>query len=310
MTTIDADTVVFPRTPTIPPAPGFHPGLAETDHHRWAAWSKTTLLIAGEWNNLSGRAEPAPFKSPRHLWAYLQGKPEEPSDSMRIGAAQHCLLLENHRFLKTYHVLRHEINKRTNDGKAEWAALTAAHGADRIITADEWEDMQGMARGAAENTLARDLLGAVGQHELSMTWDDEATGLRCKGRIDKYIDIDGTHLIVDLKTTRCSHPILFERDAGKLGYHVQAAMYVDGVKAITGREPKFIIVAVEKTDPYLAVVYPLRPEVIESGRVIYRGMLALIAECLRTGNWPGYADNRTVEMDVPRWHHAEVPDAA
>lgn len=296
--------------PVVCPPQGWHTGIADSEYRRWRAWNQSILKLFGEWQNGTetmpqGSLVPAPFKTPAHALEQLM-RPEPSTPDENFGTAYHRLLLEPARFIKTYIALSEKIDRRTAVGKAEWARLTDQYGEENILKLDAWEKLQGMAAAAVLNEIAKNLLGAVAEHEVSMTWRDERTGQMCKGRIDKRIITEnGRHILVDPKTTKCPHWRLFEKDVARYGYHVQAAMYVDGYIAIHGIEPEYFIVAQEKTAPFCTVAYRVRPEVIESGRTVYRAQLELAKQCVAANRWPGYADGHVVEMDLPTWAVAD-----
>ena len=58
--------------------------------------------------------------------------------------------------------------------------------APRLLDASH-DDLMGLAESVFGNTTARRWLRANGPVELSFLWVDEDTGLKCKGRADKWI---------------------------------------------------------------------------------------------------------------------------
>lgn len=300
------------RTPTIAPPPGLYEHIAPSDYFRWAAWSASTLKHIGEWDQGSQSIIPGPEKSPAHLRHYLDNA-EESTPAQDFGSAMHCLWLEPERFRREYHVLHSPINRRTNDGKAEWAALIAQYGEDRIITAEEWETLQAMAAAAAAHPWAKPLLSAVGQREVSAVWTDDATGLLCKGRFDKLVKLENEadgfgYIIADPKSARCAHWRMFEKDSASYGYHISMAMYRAAIRVLTGKDARCYLIVQEKTAPYAVVVYDMPPEVLDAGEVVYRAMLAEAARCEKLNKWPGYADDRAIPLGLPTWAHAEAHD--
>ena len=304
--------IITPRTPATPPKPGMYPDIGPADYHRWGAWSQSMLKQIGEWDQNLQAVVPSPEKSPAHLWHYLHNS-EDSTEAQEFGTALHALWLEPERFKREYCVLSDKIDRRTKDGKARWESLVSSFGEDRIITADDWKILEGMAHAAASHEFAQPLLGAEGQCEVSIVWEDEETGLTCKTRLDKLIVANHEeydYAIVDPKTTRCSHWRVFEADASSYGYHIQAAVNVDAIYAATGKRARHFLIAQEKTAPYPVVVYPVPPEAVESGRVIYRAMLKEAARCMKLGKWPAYADDRLIDLTLKPWAHAEIVEPA
>src|SRR5690606_10772251 len=94
----------------------------------------------------------------------------------------------------------------------------------------------------------------------------------------------------------------FARAIATLGYDVQAALYQDGIKAVTGRAVPFYFVAVEAEPPFAVAAYKASNDVIEVGRAKYRGALQLLKWCRENDRWPAYQPNGEIEtINLPRW---------
>lgn len=130
----------------------------------------------------------------------------------------------------------------------------------------------------------------VGKAEESIFWQDKDSGLMCRIRTDWRIDLPGFKLILDYKTTMDARQSAFGFSAQSLYYWMRAAMYIDGVEAVTGERYDFAFLAQEKDPPYLAGRYFYADHNIDLGRELYKAKLKQVAECLRAGKWPGYSD--------------------
>lgn len=144
-------------------------------------------------------------------------------------------------------------------------------------------------------------------------------------------------IIGDLKTTEDASPEGFAKSIANWRYDVQHAYYMDGTRLaleqgkcnppqegkaelsvywtdpVTGvlcrcrpdfwrGYPKhFAFIAVEKKPPYAVGVYVLDSEGVEIGRAQYQHDLRVYAECVRTGEWPGYGD-KIQTISLPAWH--------
>ena len=82
--------------------------------------------------------------------------------------------------------------------------------------------------------------------------------------------------------------------------YVQAAMYVDGVEAVTGKRLPYLVLAVENTAPFVSQVYAVPDALLERGRREYRDWLGALAACREHKVWPGYATG-PVELVLPKW---------
>ena len=234
-------------------------------------------------------------KSPAHYLASLS-TPRKETPAMRIGTLFHGLVLEPERVKIAVAPV---CDKRTKDGKATWEAFCYENAGAEIVTAEEGEMLNGMVAAIRKHPAAAVLLSGPGVAEGSAWWHDEMSGELCRCRPDFYRRDLG--IIVDLKSTDDASPEGFARSIAKYGYHKQNAMYVDGVEAATGDVVKgFVFVVVEKTPPYCTAVCSLDMQGIELGRDQYKRLLLDLADCKRSGKWPGYSDRIEV-ISLPAW---------
>ncbi len=281
------------------PVPGIYEKVSFDDYLSWDAISNSSLQ--------------AGLKSMAH---YRWQKPIEATRPMILGTLTHTAKLEpssvNERFafMPDFTPKVQEMRKAAGKDPAERPRATNEHkqlvkefaeknAGKQVITEKEFTSLIGMVRALSEHQTARQLLSG-GRYELSIVWDDPQTGLRCKGRIDCEKAAAGQ--TVDLKTSinchRLSWAIAF------YGYHRQAAFYSDGMQVLTGRVYRPSIVAVEPEGPYHGVIAaPLSMQALLAGRSQYRGLLRQIAECKRSGVWPGFEEPE--ELFVPDY---AVPD--
>lgn len=189
--------------------------------------------------------------------------------------------------------------------RAEW---DAKHEGAQVLPADDWARLHAMREAVMAHPAARALLtGAPGRAEMSVYWVDAVTGELCRCRPDWW-RADG--VLVDLKTTEDASPEGFAKSLVNWRYHVQAPYYVDGTAAAwdAGHAPQgwerpkaFAFIAVEKKAPHGVGVYVLDQESDALGRIEYRADLSRLAECKRTGVWPGYGD-AIQPLGVPQWY--------
>ena len=58
----------------------------------------------------------------------------------------------------------------------------------------------------------------------------------------------------------------------------------------------------ENVRPYAVAVYPASGALIAAGQRRIEAAMELLAECWRTGNWPGYGDIIQDPIDLPSWN--------
>jgi len=143
------------------------------------------------------------------------------------------------------------------------------------------------------------LAAESGRKQLSLFWEME--GIQMAGRPDYVIETDkGYDVIFDLKTTKDASRDSFSRSILTYRYHVQAALYCAGWKAITGRDAQFVYAAIEKTPPYLHGCYYAEDIQIELGMSEAKEDIATLKHCIETGKWPSY--NNCIEpIELPAW---------
>ena len=235
------------------------------------------------------------LQSPAHFVA-RQEQPEESTAAMDFGSALHAALLEPVKYLESY-VAKPELDRRTKEGKAMAESIDAAL-ADKIkINPALMADINAMVASAKRHPRVVEML-SVGEAEVSYLWKDETTGILCKCRPD-WLNDDA---IWDLKSCLDASPSGFSRACAKYGYHISAALYVEGVRRLTGKKLPFRFVASEKDAPYAVAVYEASEAFLRSGRRLVRQALDRLQACRKTAEWPSYQPEGQIEMvELPRW---------
>lgn len=223
---------------------------------------------------------------------------QEETPAMVFGSAFHSLLLEGLDAFNVRFVVAPQIDKRTKEGKAQWAALQES--GKIVIAQDDYATMEDMADAVINHPFSVKCL-AEGRSETSVFWVDEETGLYCKCRPDRIPD--GDHgVIVDVKTTQSADKRAFANTVNRYGYDRQAAFYIDGFnKVCSGKVDAFIFIAVEKDPPYKVGCFTLSEGDIGVGRSKYRELIAKEKGCRDVGVWPHYDDEGLVELWMPNY---------
>lgn len=219
---------------------------------------------------------------------YWKDNPTEPTDDMAFGSAAHEWLLERSTFFERWGVLPEDWNGRTKAGKADKSDIEEE--GKRVLTFEKFENIKQMIEGIERHEFA----GAAfrnGVVEPTLIWKHEATGiwLRCRPDFLPNRPNAGAWIVADYKTTKSARKKDFEWDLAKLGYHQQAALYVDGIEALTGHRPHaFTFVAQEKKPPFVISVFDIDPEDIDRGRELNELQVRVFADCISSDTWPGY----------------------
>ena len=225
---------------------------------------------------------------------------QEETPAMIFGSAFHSLLLEGQEAFGKRFAVAPKIDKRTKQGNKDWALFAEQNVGKSIITKDDYDKMCEMASAIGFHPFAAKVL-CEGRSEMSVFWVDKGTGLYCKCRPDRIPD--GDHgVIVDVKTTTSAKKHDFTNTVARYGYHRQAAIYIDGLNAVSNTTVDAIIfVAVEKDPPYMVGCFALSDIDIDVGRVRYRELIEKEKEFREKDFWPHYEDSGLIEMNLPNW---------
>ncbi len=236
-------------------------------------------------------------RSPAHYKAWVDGQEEEPTPALLFGAAFHCALLEPEVFGGTYAVAPDFGDCRFKENKARRDAWRAEHDGAQLLSADDAAAIDAMSRAVWRHPLAG-MMMREGEPELTVRWRDAATGVECKARGDYHV---ARHkMLVDLKSTEDAAPEAFRRSIANYGYHRQDAFYRAGFAAAGLEVEHFVFVVVEKRPPHAVAVYTLDAAAVQRGADSIRRDLEKLAECMQSGEWPGYpVEIRT--LDLPPW---------
>jgi exodeoxyribonuclease VIII len=267
--------------------PGVYPDMSNEAYHSGPGISKTGLdWIAGP------DSCPALFRA-KYITREIKDKE---TDALAFGKAGHLAVFQPDQFGAEVAVCP-EINKRTKDGKAEFAEFCANNAGKTIIKAADYEIVQRVADAVRRHPVARNIL-AQGQAETSIFSTDESTGELIKVRPDWFVE----DVMADLKLMRSAAPQYFEKEMWARRYFVQAPFYMDTAGQQLGREfHDFIFIVAEKEPPFLVELYFASAEALSAGRIEYRRNLDVYHHCRETDTWPGYNDGKIQPVSLPYW---------
>ena len=256
-------------------------GLSNANYHALPSISKSSLDLI--------------HRTPA-LYNYRRENPIEPTPAMRMGTLVHTAILEPHDLANL--IVAPVVDRRTTQGKADWAAFQIEAKGKTIVEADEIEKLEAISQAVRNHPAASKALAMLSEVETSIFWTDPETGVECRCRPDGILT---NGAIIDVKTTKDARPDEFARSIWNYRYHVQSAFYGDGYKAAFGQEPKgFMIIAVETEPPHLVACYVLDAKAVIRGRAEYQADLETYRRCLDTDEWPGLSTEPVI-LDLPKW---------
>lgn len=264
--------------------------MTEQEYRKHPAISRSELFKISE--------SPEKFK-------YYREHPEEPKPSLIFGQLFHVMALTPGTVLEQFAVVPN-VDRRTKAGKEAFAEFEAQAEGKTIVSVDMVEQATAMCEALNRNEFVKKLL--KGEKEKPFFWTDEMTGEECKCRVDCLTEVGENLIIVDLKSTDNAETEAFMRSAIKHGYDLQSAMYSEGVKVNTGREPLFVFIAIEKKPPYAINVLQADKLLIRRGYDLFREYLGVYHECKTTDNWWGYLGryNQINNLALPAYLAKEV----
>lgn len=266
---------------------GLFPDIANEDYHNWEKYpavSSTMLRMIRK-------------QSPLHVKTVMDGKHKKETKPMEFGDISHKIILNN----EVDSLILQPIDISVRRG-SRWETFKAAHPGKTIVSSDQLNNVIEMVKPIKEKKLANDIIENCTGVELSGFWESPHHGFNCKMRTD-IINKD-MQLIADYKTTADASPEAFSRHFFKYGYDVQAAWYLQGIKAITGISYEFVLIVQEKEPPYEVACAYVSPEIIEIGRTKIAWASQLFEKCLKEDDWPGYPEMYAIQMQG--WAKAEA----
>lgn len=261
-------------------APGcIHAGLDAEIYHSIQAVSSTDLK---QWSSMTPRE-----------WQHWKEHPFTPSDSMNLGSAIHCAVLEPDEYGKRF------VAYEGRRAGADYREFAAEH-TDKIILTSSQQDTVDKV---IDFLYARERLHKIiegGEAEQSYFHLDVDGRMR-KARADWVGDMGDKRVVIDLKTTFDLRDRMLATTMAKYKYHLQAAYYMDVISAAEGRPlDGFAILWVKTTDPVDMRVAIVGENTIAQGRKEYKQAWEEMHACIESGHFPGYSSEPSI-LDLPNW---------
>ena len=264
--------------------------MTEQEYRQSPAISRSELFKISE--------SPEKFK-------YYQEDPEEPTPALVFGQLFHARALTPETVWEQFAVMPN-VDKRTKVGKEAFSVFEAQAKCKTIVSVDMVDQAMFMCEALNRNEFVKKLL--KGEKEKPFFWVDDMTNEQCKCRVDCLSEVGDNLIIVDLKSTDNAETEAFMRSAIKYGYDLHSAMYSEGVKVNTGKEPLFVFIVIEKKPPYAINILQSDKLFIRRGYDIFRELIGIYHECKTTDNWWGYLGryNQINNLALPSYLAKEI----
>lgn len=222
-------------------------------------------------------------QSPLHVKTAMETDDWGDTLATRQGRAFHWLALQPDLY-KKWVVQDLTINKNTKAYKA-WKEANAAL---TILSAKDLTNIQRMVAVMHSKKSVMQFLNS-GWPEKVILWFEPEYGFWCKCKID-WITADGKTLI-DLKKTIQATKFGFEKSIWRYQYYHQAYHYARGFTKVTGQRPDKWGWLISETDPpnECNLLMADQNEMMNAGDEVQL-WYEKYAQCVATGEWPGYAD--------------------
>lgn len=267
---------------TTSPEPGVYENIPEAEYRAWDAFNYSGLKHL--------------LRSPFHYWHSLHAE-DSPSPYQKLGRLVDERLSDPLEYASHYVVMpdltagirkadgsEYSNVKATKTYKDLVARFKSDHAHCEVIEQDTADIVEAMADSLKGSADGAKILKHQGKAQLSLVWDQ--AGVRCKARLDKYIKDAG--ILVDWKTSFSAAPQSFENTIKKYKYYVQAAFYMQGLRALLQPAQSFVWAVIESEPPYAAACYQPDWVTIEAGERVIAHALEVYRKCKAANEWPGY----------------------
>jgi hypothetical protein len=273
----------------------------------------------------SGVLRKMELETPADVFAFHALNPNrwgrDETDALRLGAAM-AYLVEGgvEALLQAFEV--HPADKPRRPTAAQIAAYDEGRGTEagtasveywraveaspsRWLDQSEFDLLTTMHRVLMQDPAAVAVMG--GLPEVTMAWQDEATGLWCLSRPDT-VNFDGT--VTDYKRMSASgNPFnhrLVDRRITDFAYDQQMAFAAEGFERLTGQWPGMAaIIAQSDKPPHHVILREISEADLRMGQWRNRRALRRFRECLDSGVWPGPGDDVGAYIR-PEWQKEQL----
>lgn len=235
---------------------------------------------------------------PNKYKAYRE-RPQKSTASQIKGQLVHMAVLEPELFSEKAVHIKGPMNRSPFKAQAD-----EAKEAGKIPVGDsDYAEIIGMRDAIMKHAYAEPLI-SKGDHEVSVYWKDEETGLLLKCRPDSMIKTQG--LIADIKYCYSASDYAVQKQIARMQYHIQTQWYLMGLSKLIGRRTTdFTHIFVEEEYPHRVRTYVIDDASLERAMLDIRNGLAKFAECYKSDIWPNdNIDPKIIPMNLPDYAFA------
>jgi hypothetical protein len=219
--------------------------------------------------------------SASHYQAYIN-TPQEETKALKFGTFVHSAVLEPHT-LNDLYVTAPDVDRRTKQGKEDWAAFATANVGKTVL------DYEESALGHLVASSARHALKTHGVEfdATEVMYHVDYNGVPLKAAID---GVAGDYLW-DIKTTDDASAAGMLKAIRNYRYNLQAYWYRLVYELATGKRPLgFRFLFIEKEPPFAWSICEVGPDLMSYAVADFEKAVTLYKECTASGVWPAYTE--------------------
>lgn len=236
-------------------------------------------------------------------YKYLSGEYQpESKPHFDFGSAVHelCLLGDASNIAVIPEEVLSESGARSG---AAWKAFEAENTGKLLLKQPDMEAVNRCVEAVKADPVAGELLAAPGVCERFFRATDENNGLELRCKVDKLCEVNGRHIVLDLKTaSRGTGLKSFPYSVCDYRYDCQDYFYRKVLAANGINVEAFVFVAIGTTQPHTVDCYSLDDDFLREAQTDVEQALFEIAERTRTNNWHASNRGKIVKVAPPRRH--------
>lgn len=224
--------------------------------------------------------------------AHYKWKLEHPSKEtpeLRIGSFVDMTLFT------PANITKFAVWPETRKGKA-WETFEEANSTKTILNGPEDERARGIMQAIDRHEDATKIIKAC-RYQVVCIAEHPKLGYRMKGALDLLPDLERCSPLLadyafDLKCTGDATPEGFARLSWTLGYHIQAAFYLDLLELCGRKANTFGLVAAENHAPHGIKIHYFNRDSneIRRARELYEKWMEEYMDCIKKNQWPSFSN--------------------
>lgn len=254
-----------------------------------------------------------PYSKSVKFGVWKEQKGFKQSRAMALGTLAHSLILEGwvatnkliaEQFITEGFPVNPKTEKAYGETSGKWLEWVAQQDPNKkVMLPDQLDNVRSMTHAIAEHPAAMQLLNQCNQRETAITWTCEYTGELMKALLDGF----GSGIALDLKTIgKQLSAKMLEREMYDRQYHMQFAMYADGLQK-NGYPGEFYVIFIQSKDEMDVCCAIVNYSAMEQGRTDYIKAVnnyKLRNEPIKPGLFPAMID-----LSIPYYALEEFQDA-